>query len=77
VIHPKTAIFEPVNPGRQGWNGTTFLMMASLFFATELKGDDIPDDGQFIWEAWLQLTGCHNGNASLILSFSSIGTKHS
>ena len=24
-------------------------------FATKLKGDDTPDDGQFIWEAWLQL----------------------
>ena len=25
------------------------------FFATKFNGDDTPDDGQFIWEAWLQL----------------------
>ena len=24
-------------------------------FATDLKGDDTPNDGQFIWEAWLQV----------------------
>ena len=47
-------------------------------FATELKGDDLPDDGQCIWEAWLQLNVTDSkGNASLILSFSSIGTKRS
>ena len=29
--------------------------MGEPVIATKLKGDDLPDDGQFIWEAWLQL----------------------
>ena len=30
------------------------IALGAPVFATNLKGDDTPDDGQFIWEGWLQ-----------------------
>ena len=63
-MHSITARFTPLSLGGQAWNGTTFFFMEGTsvgiavgqpVFATDLRGEDTPNDGQFIWEAWLQV----------------------